>query len=167
MLGAGGAGRAVVYGLLSRGIGRIIVVNRTFERAEALRQMFGAAVQPVRWEELAAALAGAKLLVNTTTLGMERQPALDLDVGRLPDNAIVADLVYVPLVTPLLAAARGRKLRTADGLGMLLHQAVRGFALWFGKTPEVTPALRALIEADLAPPADNAIHTDTARRAER
>jgi shikimate dehydrogenase len=167
MRGAGGAARAVVYGLLARGLGRIVVVNRTFERAEALRQMFGPAVRPVRWDELAAALADAELLVNTTTLGMASRPDLDLDVGLLPGDAIVADLVYVPLVTTLLKAARARDLCTADGLGMLLHQAVRGFALWFGRTPEVTPELRALIEADLVRPPDNAVRADTARRAER
>ena len=167
MLGAGGAARAVAHGLLARRIGRIVVVNRTFERAEALRQMFGAAVQPARWEELAAALVGAELLVNTTTLGMEKQPDLDLDVGLLAADAVVADLVYVPLVTPLLKAARARDLRTADGLGMLLHQAVRGFALWFGRTPEVTGELRALIEADLARPPDNSVRADNESRAKR
>jgi len=80
---------------------------------------------------------------------MHGQPALELDLARLPNNAVVADLVYVPLETPLLAAARGRGLRTADGLGMLLHQAVRGFELWFGKRPEVSSELRAIVEADL------------------
>jgi len=87
--------------------------------------------------------------VNTTSLGMHGQPALELDVTRLPQEAVVADIVYVPLITPLLAAAQARGLRTADGLGMLLHQAVRGFELWFGKRPQVTPELRALVEADL------------------
>ena len=167
ILGAGGGARAVVYGLVARGIGRIAVVNRTFERAEALRTMFGAAVQPVHWQELEGTLAGAELLVNTTTLGMEKQPHLNLEVGLLPEGAIVADLVYVPLATPLLNAARARHLRTADGLGMLLHQAVRGFALWFGKTPKVTPELRALIEADLAHPTDAAVRTDPAGRERR
>ena len=94
-------------------------------------------------------LPRAGLLVNTTSLGMHGQPALEIDIARLPTQAIVADLVYVPLETPLLAAARKRGLKTADGLGMLLHQAVRGFELWFGRRPEVTPALRALVEADL------------------
>jgi shikimate dehydrogenase len=167
VLGAGGGARAVVYGLVERGIGQIVVVNRTFERAEALRGMFGAAVQPARWEELGATLAGADLLVNTTTLGMEKQPNLGLDIGLLRDGAIVADLVYVPLATPLLDAANARHLCTADGLGMLLHQAVRGFALWFGKTPAVTPELRTLIEADLARPADTMVHTDPAGRTAR
>ena len=150
MLGAGGGARAVIYGLLSRGVERVIVVNRTFERAEALRPIFGTAVLPAHWDDLTSVLARAELLINTTTLGMERQPSLDLDVGLLPSDAIVADLVYAPLVTTLLEAARARGLRTADGLGMLLHQAVRGFSLWFGVNPTVTPELRALVEADLA-----------------
>jgi shikimate dehydrogenase len=92
------------------------------------------------------------LLVNTTSLGMKGQPSLDIDVGLLPSHAAVADLVYVPLQTPLLAAAQARGLKTADGLGMLLHQAVRGFELWFGRRPQVTPELRALVEADLVTP---------------
>ena len=102
-----------------------------------------------RWDERDDALDGATLLVNTTSLGMKGQPPLELDVGRLPSHAVVADLVYVPLDTPLLAAARANGLKTADGLGMLLHQAVRGFELWFGRRPQVTAELRALVEADL------------------
>jgi shikimate dehydrogenase len=167
MLGAGGAARAVIYGLLARGVARIVVVNRTFERAEALRAIFGTAVLPAHWEDLTALLARAELLINTTTLGMEGQPNLDLDVGLLPGDTIVADLVYVPLVTTLLAAARARGLRTADGLGMLLHQAVRGFKLWFGRTPEVTAELRALIEADLMRPPDTSVLADAPRERER
>ena len=167
MLGAGGGARAVIYGLLSRGIERVIVVNRTFERAEALRPIFGTAVLPAHWDDLTAVLARAELLINTTTLGMERQPSLDLDVGLLPSDAIVADLVYAPLVTTLLEAARARGLRTADGLGMLLHQAVRGFKLWFGRTPEVTPELRALIEADFVRPPESSVRAGMARQVER
>ncbi|MGC1356547.1 MAG: shikimate dehydrogenase, partial [Xanthobacteraceae bacterium] len=106
----------------------------------------------VRWEEVGAALSGAALLVNTTTLGMKGQPALAIDLARLPERAVVAEVVYVPVLTPLLSAAQSRGLRTADGLGMLLHQAVRGFSLWFGKEPEVTAELRALVAADLADP---------------
>jgi len=94
-------------------------------------------------------LPHAGLLVNTTSLGMHGQPPLELDLGPLPPQSIVADLVYVPLETQLLSAARSRGLRTADGLGMLLHQAVRGFELWFGQRPQVTAELRALVEADL------------------
>ena len=94
-------------------------------------------------------LPRAGLLVNTTSLGMHGQPALEIDVALLPPHAVVADLVYVPLETPLLAAARERGLQVADGLGMLLHQAVRGFEFWFGQRPEVTSELRDLVEADL------------------
>ena len=150
VVGAGGAARAVVYALLTRDVHRITVVNRTRDRAGALRGRFGERVRIAPFEELNALLGDAALLVNTSTLGMAGQPALAVDVGRLPGHAVVADLVYVPLKTPLLAAAQARGLATADGLGMLLHQAVRGFALWFGKTPEVTAELRAIIEADLA-----------------
>jgi shikimate dehydrogenase len=149
VLGAGGAARAVVFGLLERGFERIVATNRTPRRAEALRERFGERVHVSGWDERHAMLADAALLVNTTTLGMAGQPELALDVGRLPHHAIVAELVYAPLVTPLLHAARSRGLRTADGLGMLLHQAVRGFLLWFGKKPEVTAELRELLEADL------------------
>ena len=149
VLGAGGSARAVVFGLIERGIKRVHLANRTIERARVLADQFGAHVHPVPWDAIDALLPRTGLLVNTTSLGMHGQPALELDVVRLPPHAIVADLVYVPLETPLLAAARARGLKTADGLGMLLHQAVRGFELWFGRRPEVTPALRALVEADL------------------
>jgi shikimate dehydrogenase len=149
VLGAGGSARAVVFGLIERGVRRVHVANRTIDRARALADQLGKAVHPVSWDAVAEWLPGTDLLVNTTSLGMHGQPALELDVGRLPPRAVVADLVYVPLATPLLAAARARGLETADGLGMLLHQAVRGFELWFGQRPEVTPELRALIEADL------------------
>jgi shikimate dehydrogenase len=150
VLGAGGSARAVVFGLIERGIKRVHLVNRTMERASALADQFGASVRPAAWDAIAELLPRAGLLVNTTSLGMHGQPALELDVGLLPQDAVVADLVYVPLETPLLAASRARGLRTADGLGMLLHQAVRGFELWFGQRPQVTSELRALIEADLA-----------------
>ena len=119
---------------------------------KSVQRQFGERVSAARWDELDAALGDAALLVNTTTLGMPGQPALAVDVARLPGHAVVADLVYAPVRTPLLAAAQARGLRTADGLGMLLHQAVRGFSLWFGKTPAVTPELRALVEADLGSP---------------
>jgi len=150
VLGAGGSSRAVVFGLLERGIKRVHLANRTMERARALADQFGASVLPVAWERIGDLLPRVGLLVNTTSLGMRGQPPLELDVGLLPSHAVVADLVYVPLETPLLAAARARGLKTADGLGMLLHQAVRGFELWFGQRPEVTSELRALVEADLA-----------------
>src|SRR6266404_608669 len=124
---------AVVFGLIERGIKRVHLANRTIERARALAEQFGASVHPVGWETIGELLPRAGLLVNTTSLGMHGQPALEIDVGALPPHAVVADLVYVPLQTPLLAAARARGLKTADGLGMLLHQAVRGFELWFGQ----------------------------------
>ena len=149
VLGAGGSSRAVVFGLLERGIKRVHLANRTIARARALADQFGANVEPVAWETIGDLLPRAGLLVNTTSLGMHGQPALELDVGLLPSHAVVADLVYAPLETPLLAAARARGLKTADGLGMLLHQAVRGFELWFGRRPAVTSELRALVEADL------------------
>jgi shikimate dehydrogenase len=149
VLGAGGVARAVIHGLSSRGVDRIVVANRTASRAEALQASFGKRVQVADWARLEAELADTALLVNTTTLGMHGQPALALGLADLQSHAIVADIVYVPVATPLLAAARARGLVTADGLGMLLHQAVRGFALWFGKTPVVTGELRALVEADL------------------
>jgi len=150
VLGAGGSSRAVVYGLIERGIKRVHLANRTMERARALADQFGPAVHSVAWEKIGEVLPRAGLLVNTTSLGMHGQPALGVDVSLLPSHAIVADLVYVPLETELLKASRARGLKTADGLGMLLHQAVRGFELWFGQRPEVTPELRKLVEADLS-----------------
>jgi shikimate dehydrogenase len=152
VFGAGGSARAVVYGLIDRGFDRIHVVNRTFDRAQALRERFGTAVQPANWSALPQLLPRAGLLVNTTLLGMTGQAKLEIDLAPLPAEAVVADLVYAPLETELLADARRRGLATADGLGMLLHQAVRGFFQWFGVRPQVTPELRALIEADLARP---------------
>ncbi|MGJ4930785.1 shikimate dehydrogenase [Bradyrhizobium sp. HKCCYLS2038] len=149
VLGSGGSARAVVFGLLERGLGRIHVVNRTAARAQALADQFGSRVVAEGWQRVAALLPNAGLLVNTTSLGMHGQPPLEIDLAPLSHHAVVADLVYVPLRTQLLAAAQARGLRTADGLGMLLHQAVRGFQLWFGERPQVTAELRALIEADL------------------
>ena len=111
--------------------------------------VFGPRVTAHAWANVATVLPGAGLLVNTTSLGMQGQPALGIDLAQLPAGALVADIVYVPLETPLLAAARRLGLRTVDGLGMLLHQAVPGFARWFGVTPTVTPELRALIVSDI------------------
>jgi shikimate dehydrogenase len=148
VLGAGGGARAVIFALLARGAGRVTVINRTIERAKELKKKFGARVHVAEWKETSGLLGGAGLLVNTTSLGMVGQPPLELNL-RCPPSLVVADLVYDPLETALLKLARARGLRTADGLGMLLHQAVRGFELWFGVRPEVTPELRALVEADL------------------
>jgi shikimate dehydrogenase len=151
VLGAGGAARAVIHALKQRGIGDIRVVNRTLARAEDLRDRFGAGVG-AHGKATPDLLADAGLLVNTTSLGMAGKGGLaDLpaDPALLPAHAVVTDIVYAPLETPLLAAARARGLRTVDGLGMLLHQAVPGFERWFGRRPLVTPQLRALIVADL------------------
>ena len=148
VLGAGGGARAVVFALLQRDVGRVYVINRTRDRAQSLKKKFGARVHVAGWDETTGLLGGAGILVNTTTLGMVGQPPLDINL-RCPASLVVADLVYAPLETGLLASARARGLRTADGLGMLLHQAVRGFQLWFGVRPEVTPELRAMVEADL------------------
>jgi shikimate dehydrogenase len=149
VLGAGGSARAVIYGLIERGITRINIVNRTPERSQVLQERFGSVVTPAHWSALPHLLGRAALLVNTTQLGMTGQPPLPIDLAPLPRHAIVADLVYAPLETPLLGAARARGLVTADGLGMLLHQAVRGFQLWFGVRPEVTSQLREVVETDL------------------
>ena len=148
VLGAGGGARAVIFGLLQRNVGRVYVINRTRARAETLKKKFGARVRVAGWDETTGLLGGAGLLVNTTSLGMVGQPPLEINL-RCPASLAVADLVYAPLETGLLKMARARGLRTADGLGMLLHQAVRGFERWFGVRPVVTPELRALIEADL------------------
>jgi shikimate dehydrogenase len=153
VIGAGGAGRAIVAGLQERGLGHVLVANRTLSKAEELVADLDddgpSILQALPWDRIDAALCQADLIVNTTSLGLTGQPPLDLDLGKTPDTAVVADVVYVPLRTPLLAAAEARGLRMVDGLGMLLHQAAPGFARWFGVTPEVTPALRALIVADI------------------
>ncbi len=145
VLGAGGAARAVVAALAEAGVPEIRLANRSAPRAEALAADFGPAVRPVAWDERSAALDGARLLVNTTTLGMAGQPPLDIDLAPLPAAALVNDIVYVPLETPLLAAARARGHRVVDGLGMLLWQAVPGFEAWFGHRPEVTAELRDFV----------------------
>ncbi|QFU14962.1 shikimate dehydrogenase [Microvirga thermotolerans] len=152
VIGAGGAARAVAAGLQERPIGRILVANRTFSKAQDLMRDLagpGAALEALPWERLGEAVEAAGLVVNTTSLGMTGQPPLDIDLAGARPGAAVADIVYVPLRTPLLAAAEARGLRTVDGLGMLLHQAAPGFRRWFGIMPQVTPELRALVAADL------------------
>lgn len=149
VLGAGGAARAIVFALKEAGLGDIRIVNRTVARAEELAGRFGAGVSAHGWEAAAELAADAGLLVNTSSLGMAGKEPLPFDVSLLPGEAVVNDIVYVPLETPLLAAARRRGLAAVDGLGMLLHQAAPGFERWFGVRPEVTPALRAEIVADL------------------
>lgn len=149
VLGAGGASRAVIHALIERGVGDIRIVNRTLARAQELRDRFGAGVTAHGLGATNELLAGAGLLVNTTALGMHGNEGLPANPARLPAKAIVTDIVYVPLETPLLAAARARKLKTVDGLGMLLHQAVPGFERWFGIRPEVTAELRQMIVTDI------------------
>jgi shikimate dehydrogenase len=149
VLGAGGAARAILHSLLGEGAARILLANRTRNRAEALAQAFGPSVHVVDWEDRHRALAGCGLLVNATSLGMTGKENLDIDLEALPADAVVADIVYSPLETKLLAAARARGNHVVDGLGMLLHQAVPGFERWFGVRPEVTPALRAHVVAAL------------------
>ena len=149
VLGAGGAARAILRGLLEAGASKILLANRTEDRARALAQGFGSRVSVVPWEDRNRALAGSGLLVNATSLGMTGKPPLDLDLSALPKDATVADIVYSPLETPLLAAAKARGNRIVDGLGTLLHQAAPGFERWFGVRPEVTPELRAYVAAHL------------------
>lgn len=149
VLGAGGAARAIIYALKERGVRDIRILNRTLERAGDLRDRFGKGISAHRLEAAGELLVDAGLLVNTTALGMHGNEGLPADPAALPDKAIVTDIVYVPLETPLLAAARARGLACVDGLGMLLHQAVPGFERWFGKRPEVTAELRDLVLADL------------------
>lgn len=149
VLGAGGAARAVVHALLGRGFRHVAIANRSHDRAAALAERFGKVVSATEWNRRADALEDANLVVNATSLGMNGQPPLELELGRLPANAVVHDLVYVPLETPLLAAARARRVKAVDGLGMLLHQAAPGFARWFGVRPQVTRALRDMIAADI------------------
>jgi shikimate dehydrogenase len=149
ILGAGGAARAIVAGLQDAGAPEIRIANRTPERSAAIRDEFGKPVRPVLWDQRADILEDASLVVNTTSLGMEGQPALDLDLAKLPPDAVVYDIVYVPLETPLLAVARARGNPAIDGLGMLLHQARPGFREWFGTDPVVDQALRDHVLAAL------------------
>jgi shikimate dehydrogenase len=148
VLGAGGAARAIVYGLLLRRK-RVFLVNRTRSKSDDLVRHFGGAVASHDWDDLPSLLARADLLVNTTSLGMAGQPALPVDVALLPRHAVISDIVYVPLATELVCRGRDRGLTAVGGLGMLLHQAVPGFEKWFGGKPEVTGELRRRVEADV------------------
>ena len=150
VIGAGGAARAIVHGLLGDGIREVRVFNRSAARAQALAAHFGVdRIRACGLGDLDRGLADVSLLVNTTNLGQKGQPPLVVDLGRAPPTCVVSDIVYVPLETALLAAARRRGLVAVDGLGMLLHQAVPGFERWFGVRPEVTDELRAVIVADI------------------
>jgi len=150
VVGAGGASRAVLHALHSRGFRDIRIVNRTLSRAESLAKAFGASFSAHPLQAAGELLSDTALLVNTTSLGMHGETDAGFDLERLPGHALVTDIVYVPLETPLLAAARRRGLKAVDGLGMLLHQAVPGFEKWFGTRPEVTTALRDAVIADIA-----------------
>jgi shikimate dehydrogenase len=145
VLGAGGAARGVVWALLDAGAPEVRLANRSRERAIALRDSFGPRVVAIDWAEAAEAVAGAAVIVNTTSVGMGGEGDLPVSLDRAEAGALVTDIVYTPLVTPLLAAARARGLATVDGLGMLLHQAAPGFEAWFGRRPEVDAELRAAV----------------------
>jgi shikimate dehydrogenase len=149
VLGAGGAARAVVVALLDAGAPEIRIANRTRDRAESLAAELGGRIKAADWESRADALADAALLVNTTTLGMQGHAPLELDLSRLPKSAVVTDIVYTPLQTPLLRDAAARGNQTVDGLGMLLYQAQPGFEKWFGVRPDVDEALRRFVLDDL------------------
>jgi shikimate dehydrogenase len=149
VLGAGGAARAVVAGLLDRGVERITIANRSLDKARELTAFDEARVAAISLDEVARVMPESDLLVNTTALGMSGKPALEIDLAPLPAHAAVSDIVYAPLETGLLRQARERGLVTVDGLGMLLYQAVPGFEHWYGLRPRVTPELRAVVEADL------------------
>lgn len=149
VFGAGGAARAIIFALLTAGIGKIFLVNRTLERAEELADSFGSAVNAMNWGDAGAKLPEADLLINTTSLGMDGQPAFPLDLSNARSDVIASDIVYVPLETPFLSMAKTRGLQTSDGLGMLLHQATPGFEKWFGLKPQVDEVLRQRIVDDL------------------
>jgi shikimate dehydrogenase len=149
VVGGGGGSRAVVYGLAQRGAREIRLVNRTLDRAKKLASEIGGPVTVLPWQQRHEALAGAATVVNATSQGMVGNPPLDLDLAKLPQSALVADIIYIPQETPLLAAARTRGNRTINGLGMLLHQGRPAWKIWFGIEPEVTAELHALLAADI------------------
>jgi shikimate dehydrogenase len=149
LLGAGGSARAIAGALLDKGVREVVIINRTLARAAAIRDDFSSHIKPVVWENGVDALSGAALLVNTTSLGLKGEEPLRFDLARLPREAVVSDIVYTPLETDFLKAARIHGHRVVPGLGMLLHQAVRGFELWFGKRPDVTPELYKLVATDI------------------
>ena len=149
VIGAGGAARAVVHALAEAGIGRLTIANRSIDRAEGLCAMAPGRAEATVLSAMGTCVPHADLIVNTSSLGMQGQPPLDIDLSKAAAGTIVTDIVYAPLETPLLRHARACGLATVDGLGMLLHQAVPGFERWFGIRPSVTPALRDLVVADL------------------
>jgi shikimate dehydrogenase len=151
MLGAGGAARAIIVALLERGASEVRLINRTFDKAEALAKEFGAAIKPIAWDSRGDAIADIALLINATNQGMAGQRPLEISLDKLSSRTLVSDLIYVPPETPFLAAAKARGNVTINGLGMLLHQARPAFQAWFGLMPEITPELRARIMATFNP----------------
>jgi shikimate dehydrogenase len=149
VIGAGGGARAVVYALAERGAREIRLINRTFAHAQRIVEEFGGPITVVPWQERHISLAGAAMLVNATSQGMVGNTPLDLNLAKLPQNALVADIIYIPRETALLAAARAHGNRTINGLGMLLHQGRPAWKAWFGVEPEVTPELHALLAATI------------------
>jgi shikimate dehydrogenase len=150
VIGGGGGARAVCYGLMREGAPEIRLVNRTRERAEGIAAEFGGPIRVLDWEERHEALDGAATVANTTSQGMVGMPALDLKLGLLPKAALATDIIYTPLETPFLAAARERGNPTVNGLGMLLHQGIPAWKLWFGVEPVVTEELREKMERSIA-----------------
>jgi len=146
VIGAGGGSRAVCYGLAQEGARELRLVNRTFDRAKEIAERFGGPIRALPWEQRHEVLEGAAMVVNTTSCGMVGQPSLDITLDKLPQGALAADIIYIPLETPFLAAARKRGNRTINGLGMLLNQGRPAWKAWFGIEPEVTAELRAMVE---------------------
>src|SRR5712671_6425704 len=146
VIGAGGGSRAVCYGLAQEGARELRLVNRTFDRAQEIAERFGGPIRALPWADRHDALGGAAMVVNTTSCGMVGQPALDITLDKLPQGALAADIIYIPLETPFLAAARKHGNRTINGLGMLLNQGRPAWKAWFGVEPEVTTELRAIVE---------------------
>ena len=149
VIGAGGGGRAVCYALLREGATEIRLVNRTLEKAVAIASEFGGPIHVMPWDQRHDALEGVAMVVNATSQGMVGQPPLDLQLDKLPQPALAADIIYTPLETPFLAAARQRGNRTLNGLGMLLHQGPPAWKLWFGIEPTVTAELRQRMEESI------------------
>ena len=150
VIGAGGGSRAVCYGLAREGAREIRLVNRTLDRAKEIEREFGAPIKALRWEDRHDALEGAAMVVNTTSQGMVGNSALEIRLNKLPKSALAADIIYIPLETPFLAAARARGNRTINGLGMLLNQGRPAWKAWFGIEPEVTAELRAMVEKTIS-----------------
>lgn len=149
VLGAGGAARGIIYALMQRGFSQIHVANRTLERAHDMYRHFGKAVSPHALDDADQWVAECDLIVNTTSLGMDKNPPLTLSLETISPDCLVTDIVYAPLETPLLAQAKNKGIKCVDGLGMLLHQAAPGFEKWFGAFPDVDDELRQIILKDM------------------